>query len=91
MEGKVYYVTPGTYFHVRIIWSEEIKTSTCEEVLENLENILSLEVLGGVPAQDEVIAGVDGVGHNIMHLGLVLMLIQFSCILYQPQNSNFDV
>ena len=49
-----------------------------DEVSEDLDNIVCLEMLGGVATEDEVIAGVDGVCDDVMSLecpGLVTKVL----------------
>ena len=59
------------YLNIKIVRGEEVEAATCDEVLDNLENISSLEVLSGVTAKDEVVAGVQGIRHYIVHLEMV--------------------
>ena len=39
-----------------------------DKVSDDLDNIFSLEVLSGVAAEDEVIAGVEDIRHDVMGL-----------------------
>ena len=59
-------VTPHLY-----IWKvccDEKSTLAFDKVSYDLDNILSLEMLSCVSAEDEVIAGVEDIRHNVMGL-----------------------
>ena len=53
---------------VRKICSDEKSTFARDKVFDDPDNIFGLEVLGGVAAEDEVIAGVQDIRHDVMRL-----------------------
>lgn len=53
---------------VRKICSDEKSTFARDKVFDDPDNIFGLEVLGGVAAEDEVIAGVQDIRHYVMRL-----------------------
>ena len=56
------------YLCIWKICRDEKFTLAVDEVSEDLDNIVCLEMLGGVATEDEVIAGVDGVCDDVMSL-----------------------
>ena len=66
------------YLCVWKICGDKKSTLAPDKVSDNFDNILSLEVLSGVAAEDEVIAGVEDICHDVMGLkspGLVTKLL----------------
>ena len=56
------------YFCVWEICSDKKSALAPDKVSDDLDNIFSLEVLSCVAAEDEVIAGVEDIRHDVMGL-----------------------
>ena len=56
------------YLCVRKICSDKKSALAPDKVSDDLDNILSLEVLSGVAAENEVIAAVENIRHDVMGL-----------------------
>ena len=63
-----YFIWSLVYCNLRKVCGKKVFAATCDEVLDNLEDISSLEVLGGVAAEYQIIAGFQGVSYNVMYL-----------------------
>ena len=76
------------YLCVWIICSDKKSTVARDKVSDDPDNIFSLEVLSGVAAEDEVIAGVENIRHDVVRLKSPGLVTKFPLVVFDVGTDN---